>query len=84
MARWSKVQAYLLPPLSSGGASIAIPSLPFPHPPHRTGLADFPHPALGQNITLSPTARRALFKIDERDLTSRRDTGLDEPHIYSV
>ena len=23
---------------------------PFPHPPHRTGHADFPHPALGQNI----------------------------------
>ena len=22
---------------------------PFPHPPHRTGHADFPHPALGQD-----------------------------------
>ena len=29
MARWSKVTAYLLPPLSSGGASIAEPSLRF-------------------------------------------------------
>jgi hypothetical protein len=27
---------------------------PFPHPAHRTGLADRPHPALGQNITPSP------------------------------
>ena len=24
---------------------------PFPHPAHRTGLADLPHPALGQDIT---------------------------------
>ena len=29
---------------------------PFPHPAHRTGLADLPHPALGQNIMPSPTA----------------------------
>src|SRR5450432_4545208 len=26
---------------------------PFPHPAHRTGQADFPHPALGQELTLS-------------------------------
>src|SRR5712672_3863528 len=26
---------------------------PFPHPAHRTGQADFPHPALGQDLTLS-------------------------------
>src|SRR5882757_4844618 len=26
---------------------------PFPHPAHRTGLADLPHPALGQDFTLS-------------------------------
>src|SRR3979409_1421828 len=32
---------------------------PFSHPAHRTGRADFPHPALGQNFTPSPTARRA-------------------------
>ena len=25
---------------------------PFPHPAHRTGQADFPHPALGQDFTL--------------------------------
>ena len=24
---------------------------PFPHPAHRTGQADFPHPALGQDLT---------------------------------
>src|SRR2546427_5838171 len=26
---------------------------PFPHPSHRTGQTDFPHPALGQDFTLS-------------------------------
>src|SRR6202142_294962 len=26
---------------------------PFPHPAHRTGHADLPHPALGQDVTLS-------------------------------
>src|SRR6202011_2991438 len=26
---------------------------PFPHPAHRTGLADFPHPPLGEDFTLS-------------------------------
>ena len=28
---------------------------PFPHPPHRTGQADLPHPALGQDILPSHT-----------------------------
>ena len=26
---------------------------PFPHPAHRTGRANFPHPALGQDLTPS-------------------------------
>ena len=30
---------------------------PFPLPAHRTGRADFPHPALGQELTPSPTGR---------------------------
>src|ERR1700676_2877310 len=30
---------------------------PFPHPAHRTGLADLPHPALGQDFT--PSLSRA-------------------------
>src|SRR5208282_2767110 len=29
---------------------------PFPHPSHRTGRADCPHPALGQDVTPSSTA----------------------------
>jgi hypothetical protein len=27
---------------------------PFPHPPHRTGQAELPHPALGQDACLRP------------------------------
>src|SRR3954452_7359474 len=37
---------------------------PFPHPAHRTGHADLPHPALGQDFTLSratPSAASAPF-----------------------
>ena len=34
---------------------------PFPHPAHRTGHADLPHPALGQDVTPSPTAR--LYRL---------------------
>src|SRR6516225_7173636 len=46
------------------GATIA----PFPHPAHRTGHADFPHPALGQDFTPSFACNavcsfRALFGV---------------------
>src|SRR5258705_13030032 len=54
----------LLPPLSSGGALVVPPMAPFPHPAHRTGQADFPHPALGQDFTLSratPSAASEQF-----------------------
>src|SRR6516162_6181741 len=51
-------RTYLLPPLSSGGASLGRPWLPFPYPAHRTGHADLPHPALGQDVTPSPTTGR--------------------------
>src|SRR5215467_16166638 len=33
---------------------------PFPHPAHRTGRADFPHPALGQDLTPLFGVRRHL------------------------
>src|SRR5258707_1237603 len=33
---------------------------PFPHPAHRTGRADLPHPALGQDIT--PACLRMLWR----------------------
>ena len=34
---------------------------PFPHPPHRTGHADFPHPALGQELTPAHTKGHPQF-----------------------
>src|SRR5438045_1205821 len=45
---------------------------PFPHLAHRTGHADFPHPALGQDVTPSPTARCTLARSGVRDRNARR------------
>ena len=53
----------------------------FPAPAHRTGRADFPHPALGQNITLSPTTHRDPIALNVRAQNARRD-GIEEmPHL---
>ncbi len=54
---------------------------PFPHPAHRTGHADFPHPALGQDITFSPTTHYDLAASDVRDHSTRRDATEDKPHL---
>jgi glycine/D-amino acid oxidase-like deaminating enzyme len=53
---------------------------PFPHPAHRTGQADFPHPALGQNFTPSPTARRAQACSGVRAQSARKDARVDRSH----
>ena len=37
---------------------------PFPHPAHRTGRADFPHPALGQGSKLAPVTHSAAPDVD--------------------
>src|SRR5271163_2234269 len=37
--------------------------LPFPHPAHRTGRADLPHPALGQDLT--PSSRATPSAVSE-------------------
>jgi hypothetical protein len=50
---------------------------PFPHPAHRTGHADLPHPALGQDFTPSPTARCAPARSDVRDRSTRRGARVD-------
>ena len=36
---------------SNGRCLSSSTMTPFPHPAHRTGQADFPHPALGQDFT---------------------------------
>jgi hypothetical protein len=50
---------------------------PFPHPPHRTGHADFLHPALGQDLTPSSTTRRAQAGSDVRARSARRGARVD-------
>ena len=42
------------------------PVAPFPHPAHRTGHADFPHPALGQDFT--PSSRATPSAASEHHL----------------
>ncbi len=50
---------------------------PFPHPAHRTGRADFPHPALGQDFTPSPTARHAQAGSGVRVQSARKGARVD-------
>ena len=50
----------------------------FPHPAHRTGRADFPHPALGQDFTPSPTARRAQAGTGVRAGSARKGARVDK------
>ena len=57
---------------------------PFPVAAHRTGRADFPHPALGQDLTPSPTARHAPSARGVRDPWSRRDRREDSPHTHGA
>jgi len=41
--------AYLLPAPFVCRCLTSLALLPFPHPAHRTGPADLPHPALGED-----------------------------------
>jgi len=50
---------------------------PFPHPAHRTGHADLPHPALGQALTPSPTTRRAQARSGVRAQSARKGARVD-------
>ena len=56
---------------------------PFPHPAHRTGHADFPHPALGQDITPSPTTGRAQAGSGVRARSTRRGARVDSSALAS-
>src|SRR5580704_9170469 len=44
---------------------------------HRTGHEDFPHPALGQDFTPSPTARRAQAGTGARARSTRKGARVD-------
>src|SRR6202171_6625588 len=54
---------------------------PFPHPAHRTGHADRPHPALGQDLTPSPTTGRAQAGSDVRARSARRGARVDTSRL---
>ena len=51
---------------------------PFPHPAHRTGLADCPHPALGQDFTPSPTTGHDQAGSGVRGRSARKGAGVDK------
>jgi hypothetical protein len=52
--------------------------LPFPHPAHRTGRADLPHPTLGERFTMSPTGLRVRLLRQTRPSTSCRGVTLQK------
>ena len=72
---------------SRSGLSVAAPFVwrcpnylavaPFPHPAHRTGHADFPHPALGQDITPSSTADCCPWRPNVRARSARIGARVD-------
>lgn len=59
--------------------SLAI--VPFPHPVHRTGRADLPHPTLGQDITWSPTEGHWFFLADSPVLIAHTGTDRDSKRM---
>jgi hypothetical protein len=54
---------------------------PFPHPAHRTGRAALPHPALGQDLTPSPTAGHCPTQSDARVRSARRGARVDRSRL---
>ena len=54
VARWFRYGLSVAGPFVSRCLT-SLTMLPFPHPAHRTGWADFPLPALGERFTRSPT-----------------------------
>src|SRR4029077_12957408 len=56
---------------------------PFSHPAHRTGQANLSHPALGKDLTPSPTARRVQAQLSVRARSARRGARVDKPALTS-
>jgi hypothetical protein len=57
---------------------------PFPHPARRTGQADLPHPALGQDLTPSPTAGRGQARSGVRAQSARKGARVDRSRLCVV
>src|ERR1700732_5032418 len=67
--------------IAAGGLSDLMPGVvhvAFDNLPHRTGHEDFPHPALGQDFTPSPTARRAQAGTGVRARSARKGARVDK------
>src|SRR3979411_1105549 len=77
-------QTYLLPPLSCGGALVVQPCLRFHIPLIEPGHADLPHPALGQDFTPSPTARRAQAGTGVRARSARTGGRVDRSRALGL
>src|SRR2546422_222038 len=69
----------VLPALSVTGARISVRAS-FPPPAHRTGRADFPHPALGQELMRSPTASGVPAHAARPSRAARADTDGESVH----
>src|SRR5215472_12051732 len=61
------------------GPAVAL----FPHPAHRTGQADLPHPALGQDVTPSPTTGRDQAGSGVRARSARKGARVDRLRLAS-
>jgi hypothetical protein len=69
--------------ISSPCRLCTAPVAPCPHPAHRTGHAELPHPALGQDFTPSPTAGRARAGSGVRARSARKGARVDKPRLAS-
>jgi transposase len=84
LKRWPALQRYAssgsLPigrvEMWRGGGGFVAPA-PFPHPPRRTGRADFPHPALFRRIKPSRSSGRVQSATGVSDPIYHRGTGRD-------
>ena len=75
MARWQPSRSSVITSLVAQAEFLT--AAPFPHPAHRTGHADLPHPALGQDLTPSPTPHRAQAQSVARARSARRGVRVD-------
>jgi hypothetical protein len=66
----------------SNSSSASSPVAFVPHPAHRTGHADRPHPALGQDLTPSPTMGRGRAGSGVRAGSARIGARVDSSRPY--
>ena len=76
MARWGRLR-HILGRGFPVCVSIVACRAPFPPPAHRTGRADFPHPALGQSSCFRPRVTTwKPFQVQQSKLTLQTTVGI--------